>query len=75
MLALWKKILDKNAKFKIDMTVIISKYKNIFEKGYTSHLSEDVFVIKKLKILCRGHMLFMILMWKKLLERFMQKNW
>ena len=49
MLALWKKILDKNAKFKIDMTVIISKYKNIFEKGYTSHLSEDVFVIKKVK--------------------------
>ena len=31
------------------MTVIISKYKNIFEKGYTSNLSEDVFVIKKVK--------------------------
>ena len=31
-------------------------------------------ILKKLKALCRGHMLLVILMEKKLLERFMQKN-
>ena len=29
--------------------VIISKYKNVFSKGYTTNLSEEVFVIKKVK--------------------------
>ena len=29
--------------------VRISKYKNIFAKGYTPNLSEEVFVIKKVK--------------------------
>ena len=29
--------------------VRISKYKNIFAKGYTSNWSEEVFVIKKIK--------------------------
>ena len=33
----------------------ISGYKNVFAKGYTSNWSEEVFVIKKLKILCRGY--------------------
>ena len=27
----------------------ISKYKNIFAKGYTPNLSEEIFVIKKIK--------------------------
>ena len=37
---------DKNPKFKFS-DIRISKYKNIFEKGYTLNWSEEVFVIKK----------------------------
>ena len=40
----------KNPKFKAGDHVRISKYKNIFAKGYTPNWSEEVFVISKLKI-------------------------
>ena len=40
---------DKDPKFKVGSHVRISKYKNIFAKGYTSNWSEEVFVIKKVK--------------------------
>ena len=36
-------------KFKVDDYVRISKYKNIFAKGYTSNWSEEVFVVSKIK--------------------------
>ena len=36
-------------KFKVDDRVRISKYKNIFAKGYTQNWSEEVFVISKIK--------------------------
>ena len=42
-----KEINDKNPKFKIGDIVRISKYKNVFAKGYTPNWSEKVFVIKK----------------------------
>ena len=44
-----KEINDKDPKFKVGDPVKISKYKNIFAKGYTSNWSEEVFVIKKIK--------------------------
>ena len=44
-----KEINNKNPKFKIGDTVRISKYKNIFGKGYTPNRSEEVFVIEKVK--------------------------
>ena len=44
-----KEINDKNPKFKIGDFVRISKYKNIFAKGYVPNWSEEVFVIKKFK--------------------------
>ena len=44
-----KEINDKNPKFKVRDHVRISKYKNIFAKGYTPNWSEEVFVIKKVK--------------------------
>ena len=69
-----KKINEKDPKFKIGDTVRISKYKNIFARGYTPSSSEEVFVIKKLKNTVREHMLSMILMGKKLLELFTKKN-
>ena len=44
-----KEINDQHPKFKIGDAVRISKYKNIFAKGYTPSWSEEVFVIKKVK--------------------------
>ena len=44
-----KEINNKDPKFKIGDIVRISKYKNIFAKGYTPNWSEEVFVIKKVK--------------------------
>ena len=44
-----KEVNDKNPKFKVGDHVRISKYKNIFAKGYTPNWSEEVFVIKKVK--------------------------
>ena len=44
-----KKINNKNPKFKIDDTVRISKYENIFGKVYTPNWFEKVFVIEKVK--------------------------
>ena len=38
-----------SSNFKIGDTVRISKYKNIFAKGYVPNWSEEVFVIKKVK--------------------------
>ena len=38
----------KDPKFKICDHVRISKYKNIFAKGYTSNWSEEVFVVSKI---------------------------
>ena len=39
----------KNPKFKVDDHVRISKYNNIFAKGYTPKWLEDVFVVSKIK--------------------------
>ena len=44
-----KEINDKDPKFKIGDIIRISKYKNIFAKGYTPNWFEEVFVIKKVK--------------------------
>ena len=44
-----KEINDKDPKFKVGDRVRISKYKNIFAKGYMPNWSEEVFAIKKIK--------------------------
>ena len=44
-----KEVNDKDPKFKVGDHVRISKYKNIFAKGYTPNQSKEVFVIKKFK--------------------------
>ena len=38
-----------DSKFKVDDHIRISKYKNIFAKGYTQNWSEEVFVVSKIK--------------------------
>ena len=69
-----KEINDKDPKFKIGGIVRISKFKNIFAKAYTPNWSEEVLRLQKLKIMCRGYILLMILADKKLFEPFMETN-
>ena len=47
---------DKDPKLKVDDHIRISKYMNIFAKGYTPNWSEENFVIK-LKIKYYGHII------------------
>ena len=70
-----KEVNDKDPKFKVDDHVRISNNKNIFAKEYTPNWSEEVFVIKMLKIQFCGHMLLTISMEKKLLEHLMKNNY
>ena len=44
-----KKVNEKDPNFNVGYHVRISKYKNVFAKGYTSNWSKEVFVIKKVK--------------------------
>ena len=44
-----KETNDRNPKFKVGDHVKISKYKNIFAKGYMPNWSEEIFVIRKIK--------------------------
>ena len=39
----------KDPKFKVDDNVRISKYKNVFSKGYIPNWSEEIFVFNKVK--------------------------
>ena len=40
---------EKDPKFKVGDRVRISKYKNVFAKGYVPNWSEEVFVVNKIK--------------------------
>ena len=44
-----KEVNDKDPKFKVGNHARISKYKNIFAKGYMPNWFEEVFAIKKVK--------------------------
>ena len=69
-----KEVNDSDPKFKVGDHVKISKYKNIFSKGYTPNWSEEVFVIKKIKNTVPWTYVIDDLNGKKLLEHFMKKN-
>ena len=47
---------EKDTKLKIGSHLNLSKHKSFFAKGYSPNWSKEVFVIKKLRILCRRHM-------------------
>ena len=52
MILMLNKIDDfnkKNLKYKVGDHIRISKYKNIFAKGYTPNSSEEVFIVSKIK--------------------------
>ena len=44
-----KEINDKGPRFKVGNHVRISKYKDIFAKGYMPNWSEEFFVVSKIK--------------------------
>ena len=44
-----KEVNDKDPKFKVGDRVWLSKYKNVFVKGYTPNWSEEFFVVSKIK--------------------------
>ena len=44
-----KEVNNKDSKFKVGDHLRISKYKNIFAKGYVPNWSEEVFVVSKIK--------------------------
>ena len=69
-----REVNDKDPKFKVGDHVRISKYKNIFAKGYTPNWSDEGFVVSKIKNTVPGHILLMISMVKKLVENFMKKS-
>ena len=69
-----KEINNKDPKFKVGDYVRISKYNNIFAKGYMPNCWKKFLLLVKLKILYHGHMLVMISTVKKLLVHFMKKN-
>ena len=69
-----KEIYNKKTKFKIGDIVKISKYKNIFEKIVIKIRLKKLLWLKSLKWHSRGHILFMLLVTKKLLQRFTKYN-
>ena len=40
--------IDKHSRFKVVDRVRISKFKNIFAKGYTPHWSKEIFIVDKI---------------------------
>ena len=69
-----KEVNDKMSKFKVGDHVRISKYKNIFVKGFTPYSSEEIFVIKKIKAF-HGIMSLIIYMVNISLEHSMNENY
>ena len=70
-----KEVNDKDPKFKVGDHVRISKYKNIFAKGYTPNWSEEVFVIKKVKNTVPWTYVINDLNGDEIIGTFMKKNY
>ena len=64
----------KDPKFKVCDHVRISKYKNIFAKGYNSNLSEEIFVLNKIKNTVPWTYVISDLNGKEVLETFYEKE-
>ena len=69
-----KEINDEDPKFEIEDIVRISKYKNIFAKGYVSNWSEEVFIIKKVKNTVLWAYVISELKGEEILEKFYEKK-
>ena len=69
-----KKVNNKDPKFKVGDFVRISKYKNIFAKGYTPNWSDNVFVITKVKNTVPWTYVISELNGKEFIETFYEKE-
>ena len=65
---------NEDSKLEVGNHVKVTKYKNIFAKGYTPNCPVEVFVINKVKNTVPGKYVLEDLMVKKLLGRFIKKN-
>ena len=64
----------KDPKFKVGDHVRISKYKNIFAKGYTQNWSEEVSVVSKIKDTVPWKYVISDLNGEKIAGSFMKRN-
>ena len=69
-----KEVNDKDPKVKLGDHVRISKYKNIFVKGYTPNWSEDVFIVSKIKNTVPGTYVINDLKWEEIMGTFYEKE-
>ena len=69
-----KEVNDKDPKFKVGDHVRISKYKNIFAKGYMPNWSKEVFVISKIKNTAPWTYVINDLNGEEIIGHFMKKN-
>ena len=65
---------EKYPKFEVGDHVRISKYRNIFAKGYNQNWSEEVFVVSKIKNTVPWTNLISDLAGEPITERFYEKN-
>ena len=63
-----------NPKFKVGDHVRISKYRNIFAKGYAPNWSEEIFVVKKIKNIVPWTYVISDLNKEEIVGVFMKKN-
>ena len=73
-LILKKEVNDKDPKFEVGDYVRISKYKNIFAKGYTPNWSKRVFVIGTIKNTVPRTYVINDLNGEEIIGSFMKKN-
>ena len=69
-----KEVNDKDPKFKVGDHVRISKYKNIFAKGYMPNWSEEVFIISKIENTVPWTYIINVLNGEEFIETFYEKE-
>ena len=65
---------EKDPRFRVGDHVRISKYKNIFAKGYAPNWSEEIFVVEKIKNTVPWTYIISDLKGEEIVEVFMKKN-
>ena len=65
---------EKDPKFKVGDHVRISKFKNVFAKGYTPNWSEEIFIVKKIKKYCTLDILIIDLNGVEIVGSFYEKE-
>ena len=64
----------KDPKFKVGDHARISKFKNVFTKGYTPNWNEEIFIIKKIKNTVPWTYVISGLNGEEIVESFYEKN-